>query len=225
MSQLNNYSIERNMNGRQVGFCNGTTVMNYGCNESYTFDLLMGSLVADGAGHITSGTYAVTRDPNSYKCSFKNNPTSPCPVIVPSGHTYSATTAYGVGATVDVAVGTATKTYQAVKGSTGKPPSFANYVCSYNPNNLSTCLWVEIPASLTNGDNSNSSGTMTGTYTIQGSGAGVITLTPTNCDGCGTVKLQFTAAPVSVIGQSISLSGISLLGNSDTSVGSGVRVK
>jgi hypothetical protein len=90
-ASLNDYSIEWNMNGQQVGFCNGY-VAGYGCSDIQTFNLLTGTMVADGAGHIT-GTVTETQDPNSYKCSPKNHPVSPCPVVVPSGNPYSSTTA------------------------------------------------------------------------------------------------------------------------------------
>jgi hypothetical protein len=229
MVQLKDYSIETNMAGQQVGFCNGS-VAGYGCWDTQTFDLLAGSIVADGAGHITSGNYTQTRDPNSYKCNPKNSPTSPCPVIVPSGHNYSTTTSYPVGYTVDFTVGSQTRTFQAVQKNVGKPPnwSVSNYagnICSYNGSNLNTCYWTQIPSSLTSDNSGNSTGTITGTYTIQASGAGVMTLKPTNCGDCGTVQLAFTVSPTSQVGQTISLSGVPVLGDSNSSVGSGVRVK
>jgi hypothetical protein len=229
MIQLDDYSIESNMNGQQVGFCSGPNPAGYGCWNSYTFDTMAGSLVADGAGHISSGTYTITRDPNSYQCNPKNNPTKPCPVIVPSGHTYSTSTAYSVGATVDFTVGNVTRTFQAVRAGTGKPPNWGNNanavnICSNNNGNLNTCYWTQIPESLTNGTNSGT-GTLTGTYTIQANGSGVMTLTPTNCDGCGTVQLIFVVSPTSQVGQSITLSGLSKLGNSNNMTGSGVRIK
>jgi hypothetical protein len=227
MAQLKDYSVESNMKGQQVGFCNGNGPVGYNCWDYYTFDLLVGTLVSDGAGHITSGTFSSTRDPNSYQCSPKQNPTSPCPVIVPSGKAYSATTAYNVGAVVDYTSNGTTRTFQAVQKSTGKTPNWNNTttvgnICTYN--NLSTCFWTQIPASLTASD-SDSTGTITGTYTIQSNGSGVLTLTPSNCNDCGQAKFAINMSPASQVGQTVGLVGMSQLGNHNRDVGTAVRIK
>ena len=227
MVTLSNYFVEWNMNGQQVGFCNNAAVVGYTCVNYYTFDLLTGSLVADGAGHITSGTYSKTRDPNSYECNTQNNLLAPCPVVVPSGNVYSATKAYSVGALVDYTVGNVTKTYQAIRANTGKAPNWVaatagTFICSYS--NLNSCLWTQIPSSLTNGVAGNS-GTVTGTYTVQANGLGVVTLTPTNCTGCKNVQFAFLLSPTNQIGQTFNMSGLSVLGNDNSATGSGVRVK
>jgi hypothetical protein len=150
--------------------------------------------------------------------------------VVPSGRAYSATTTYSIGNTVDYTVGSQRKTFQAVQKSIGKTPNwtsstYAGNICTNNNNNSNSCYWTEIPSSLTNGSTGSSTGALTGTYTIQTSGAGVLTLTPTNCGDCGTVQIAFIASPVTQVGQSISLSGVAKLGDSNSSVGSGVRVK
>lgn len=226
MVSLKDYSVETNQNGQQVGFCNGA-VVGYYCWNAETFSLLQGTLVSDGAGHILSGTYTETRDPNSYECDPENQPTAPCPVVVPAGNPYVATKAYGVGATIDYTVNGVTETFQAVRSSTGKTPdwtqsSTVGNICNYQ--NLSTCYWTQIPASLTN-TNSGNTGTLTGTYSIQANGAGVMTLTPSNCGNCGSVQIAFTVAPAGGIGQLISLAGISQLSNSNPQIGTAVRVK
>jgi hypothetical protein len=52
-----------------------------------------------------------------------------------------------------------------------------------------------------------------------------MTLTPSNCNDCGTVLLSFTVSPVSGVGQVLSIAGISKLGNNNSMVGSGVRIR
>src|SRR6185437_6812825 len=149
-ANLKDYSVEYNMQGQQVGFCNGS-VNGYGCWDAQTFNLLTGSIVANGVGRLT-GTVTETRDPNSYKCHPKTNPTSPCPVIVPSGHVHSANTAYKIGYTVDYTVGSVTRTFQAVRASTGKTPNWNSSATSgniCNNSNLNTCSWTQIPQSIT----------------------------------------------------------------------------
>jgi hypothetical protein len=223
-ANLKDYSVAYNMQGQQVGFCNGA-VVGYGCWDAQTFNLLAGTIVANGAGRLT-GTATETRDPNSYKCNPKENPTSPCPVMVPSGHVFSMTTAYKTGYTVDYTVGSATRTFQAVRASTGKAPNWATSggnIC--NNGNLSTCSWTQIPQSLTNNSSNASVMNFSGTYTVNSSGTGVMTFTVTGCSNCGTVQLQFTVPPVSALGQTIPINGLSALGNSNPMVGTAVRIK
>ncbi|MFZ0394568.1 MAG: hypothetical protein WCF17_05915 [Terracidiphilus sp.] len=225
---LDDYSVMQNMYGQQVGFCyNGSTPISYGCWDTYTFDTYTFSVVSNGAGAITSGTYTQTSDPNSYECNPKDSPTTPCPVIVPSTNTYSSTEAYKIGATVNFKVSTVTRTFQAVRANTGKPPNWsvsaaAGNICTGN--NPATCYWTQITHSLT-GENDSGSGTLKGTYTITASGLGTVTVTPSNCNGCGTVEFSIIVPPVSQVGQSISIMGINKLGNKNNMTGSGVRVK
>jgi hypothetical protein len=225
-ASLTEYTIEWNMSGQQVGFCKGY-VAGYNCGDHPTFNLLAGSIVADGAGHLT-GTVTQTRDPNSYKCNPKENPTSPCPVIVPSGHVFSMTTAYKTGYTVDYTVGSVTRTFQAVRASTGKAPNWSTSTTSGNictNNNLPSCYWTQIPQSLTSDKVNSGAMTISGTYTVSSNGSGVMTFTVAGCSDCGTVQLQFTVSPVSAVGQTIAINGIDQLGNDNNMVGSGVRIK
>lgn len=230
LGQLRGYTLEYNLTGQQVGFCNGSVPAGYFCQENYTFDLLEGRIVADGAGHITSGSFAITPDPNSYECSPNNHPTIPCPVVVPAGDPYSMTAAYNVGAAVDFTAGAVTRTFQAVRKNTGKPPNWtttagAANICTYN--NLNTCYWTQIPVSQT-AKNNNISGTLVGSYTIQANASGVMTVTP-SCGTCGAGSVEFSIIlpPVSQIGQTVSLIGISQLGRNqkNQSVGSAVRIQ
>jgi len=225
-ANLNDYSVAYNLQGQQTGFCTDF-VIGYGCSQEHNFDLFAGTIVADGAGHLT-GTVTQTRDPNSYKCNPKQNPTSPCPAIVPSGHVFSATTAYKVGYTVDYTVGSVTRTFQAVRASTGKTPNWntsstAGNICSNS--NLSTCFWTQIPRSLTNDDGSPTTMNFSGTFTVSSTGSGVMTFTIPSCSNCGTVKLQFTVSPVSAVGQTVPINGLSALGNSNNMVGTAIRIK
>lgn len=226
MVELKDYSVETNLNGQQVGFCNGIAV-GYGCWDAITFHVLAGTITADGAGNITSGSYTMTADPNSYQCNPKNNPTDPCPVMVPSGNSYSPTASYSVGATIDYMVANVTRTFQAVRASTNKPPDWSGApqnICNFALNNLDTCSWTQITQSLTN-KNGSSIGTLVGTYTLQANGSGVMTLTPSNCGDCGSVQFEFVIAPVNQVGQAITLTGVSQLGNENSMVGSGVRIR
>jgi hypothetical protein len=78
MVQLDDYSVESNMKGQQVGFCNGS-VAGYNCWNAETFDLLTGTLVADGAGHITSGNYTMTMDPKQLQVQPQEQSHPPVP--------------------------------------------------------------------------------------------------------------------------------------------------
>lgn len=226
VSTLDAYSPAFNWSGQQVGFCVNDNPFNYNCGYNVTFDLVTGTIVADGAGHVT-GTFDQTADPNSYECESKNNPTDPCPVIVPSGKDWSATISYSVGNTVDFAIGKTTRTYQAVKANTDRPPNWGipnnAYICNGNSNSA-TCIWVQVYASLTN-PNGNSSGTVRGTYTVSGNGSGTMTLIPTGCDGCSSITFAIIVPPTDQVGQVVPLSAKSELGNENKAVGAAVRVK
>lgn len=230
LASLKEYSSEFNMNGQQVGFCDsGYLAVGYNCGDTYTFDMISGTIVADGAGHITSGTYLQTPDPNTYECDPNSNPTTPCPVVVPSGNAWSSTTAYSIGATVDYTVSGVTRTFQAVRKSTGKAPNWTTSagqgnICSYNPNNTNTCIWTQIPGSLKGTDKS-STGTFTGTYTVNANGTGMITLQAANCTGKCSIQFSLLVPAVIPVGQSVNMVGISILGDHNRTVGSALRVK
>lgn len=233
VSNLGDYSPEYNWTGQQVGFCNGLEPVGYNCGYNITFGLITGTIVADGKGNITSGTFTQANDPNSYECNPKDNPTTPCPVKVPSDNPYSSTEAYKVGAVVDFTVGSTTRTYQAVRANTGKPPNWTAtadnpYICTYN--NMNTCDWDQLPSSQTNGDGAGTTGTFTGTYTINPNGSGVMTVTlkATDCTGGNcteTSKFAIVVSPTSTVGQSVHVSGESVLGNHNKCVGGATRIK
>jgi len=236
LTSLHDYSPMYNMSGQQVGFCNNNqTPVGYNCGYTISSDWITGTLVANGAGKITSGAFTQTSDPNSYECSPKSNPTSPCPVKVPSGASYSAAQAYKVGAVVDYMVSGTTRTFQAVRASTGKPPNWTvssdnPYICSYSTNNFNTCYWTQIPASLTSGNTSSINATLTGTYTISANGSGTMTLTLTQvgCTGSNcseTGEFAIVVSPTSAVGQNVHISGESVLGNRNRSVGGASRIK
>src|ERR1700737_510807 len=73
-----NYTVQANMFGQQVGFCNGSPIpFGYFCFSNLAQEVISGTLIADGAGNIISGSnFTFTADPNRYQCSPKNNPTS-----------------------------------------------------------------------------------------------------------------------------------------------------
>jgi hypothetical protein len=228
ISSLDQYSPEYNMYGQQVGFCNsGNNPINYGCGSDITFDLIAGTVVADGAGHISSGSYTQTPDPNSYKCDTSSAVTSPCPVIVPSGHDFSDSVSYKIGNTVDYKIGSTTRTYQAVKANTARPPNWGitnnQYIC--NGNNSSTCFWTQVGQSLTNSEDKPSSGSLVGSYTVDSNGSGVLTLTPSGCSDCGSIQFAIVVSPTSQVGQTVALSGLGQVGNSNRAVGTAIRVK
>ena len=228
LAELRNYSIEYNWTGRQVGFCTNGIPVGYGCYDTWTYARTNGTIVFDGAGHITSGSFTNVKDPRSYKCNPSNQPTNPCPVLVPSGNVYSAATAYGVGQTVDFTAGTTTRTFQAVRNNTGKAPDWTNTTSAgniCNNANMNTCYWVQISQSLTNGTGTPNTGTFTGTYTINANGSGVITFTMANCQGSCSSQISFVAPPVGQVGQTVGLVGISTLADTNDVSGTAVRIK
>lgn len=232
LSNLDDYSPMYNMNGQQVGFCNnGYTPAGYNCGYDLSFDVIEGTFVANGAGKITSGSFTETYNPNSYDCDPKNNPTSPCPVKVPSGDPWSSSESYKIGAVVDYTAGSVTRTFQAVRANTNKAPNWTvsadnGNICSFQANNLNTCYWTQITSSLTSGNDSSQTGTFTGTYTINANGSGTATWVQPNCTGTDcSIEFAILVSPTSSVGQTVHISGQSVLGKHNKSVGGATRVK
>ena len=107
------------MFGQEVGFCNnGSTQFPFGysCNQNLGQDVVTGTLIADGSGHIIAGSNLVfTVDPSSSQCSPRFNAVPHCPYKVLSGTAWSSTVSYVVGDEVDFTVGGKLLTFQAVK--------------------------------------------------------------------------------------------------------------
>jgi hypothetical protein len=85
------YTVQYNMFNQQVGFCPSATYklpFGYTCyfNPTAT-NISTGTLVADGKGNITTGSFTTTHDPQEYQCAKNGNPVSVCPYKVPSGNT------------------------------------------------------------------------------------------------------------------------------------------
>jgi len=58
------YSPEYNNKGKQVGFCTGQKIPSgYSCGTEVGQDVITGTLVADGDGHV-KGSYSIRPDPN-----------------------------------------------------------------------------------------------------------------------------------------------------------------
>lgn len=232
LSDLKSYSPMYNFNGQQVGFCDNNNVpVGYNCGYSLSFDIITGTFVANGAGKITSGNYSQTADPNSYECSPKENPTSVCPVKVPSGDRWLSSESYKIGAVVDYTVNNTTRTFQAVRANTGKAPNWTvsadnAYICNYSTNNFNTCYWTQIPGSLTGSNSSSEGGNYTGTYTINANGFGTVKWVQNGCTGSDcSIQFAIVVSPTSSVGQTVHISGESALGNHNRSVGGATRVK
>ena len=219
------YFNQGNMFGQQVGFCNFPIPFGYGCfGPNLGQDLITGTLVADGAGNIITGSnFTFTADPNRYQCSPINNPTAPCPYLVPSGNTWNNTTAYVVGAVVDFQESNGkVLTFQAVKKNTNVAPvSGTASVCTASTaKNPPSCYWDQLFTSATN--KANAAGTLTGTYTVQSNGSGVLTVTPS---GNPTVAFAIIVRGTSSLGQEVPIIPIPQLGNESRGSGSAVRIK
>lgn len=233
-SGMSDYSPAYNMNLQQVGFCIASLPVGYNCGSISTFNVITGTLVADGVGHITSGTFTQTNDPNSYECNPGNNPTSPCPVKVPSGNEYSQWEMYNLGAVVDytaiTSAGRFTRTFQAVRPGSGKTPDWTDKKASANictSNNLDTCYWDQVTASLTNSEGSGQSANIVGTYSINANGSGTISLKLANCSNNCAIGMFAIVVPSgnSTVGQTVHVSGQSQLGNHNKCVGGATRIK
>jgi hypothetical protein len=220
------YTVQFNMFNQQVGFCPSAPYklpFGYYCYFNPTAsDLTTGTLVADGKGNIISGsTFTNTYDPQEYQCAKKSNPVGVCPYKVPSGKVWSSTTAYVVGSLVDYTVSAKVLTFQAVKNNTGIAPTSSTCTATVKPPN---CDWDEVYQSAASGVSPTKTDTMTGTYTTQSNGTGVMQLTPTGTTSPSSFSILVQPSPLAV-GQVVALQGIPLINNENVATGTAVRVK
>jgi hypothetical protein len=226
LGSADGYNVQFNMFGQQVGFCpSGSYKLPFGyyCYFNPTAsDLTTGTLVADGKGNIVSGSsFTNTFDPQEYQCAKKSNPVAVCPYKVPSGKVWSSTTAYVVGTLVDYTVSGKVLTFQAVKNNTNVSPSSSTCTATVKPPN---CNWDQVYQSAASGVPSTKTDTMTGTYTTQSNGSGVIQITPTGATSPSSFSILVQPAPLAV-GQVVALQGMSSINNENSSTGTAVRVK
>lgn len=220
------YTVQFNMFNQQVGFCPSASYklpFGYYCyfNPTAT-DLTTGTLVADGKGNIISGSsFTTTYDPQEYQCAKKSNPVAVCPYKVPSGTVWSSATAYVVGALVDYTVNGKVLTYQAVKNNTNIAPTSSTCTATVKPPN---CNWDQVYQSAASGVSSTTTDTMTGTYTTQSNGSGVMQVTPTGTTSTSSFSILVQPVPLAV-GQVVAVQGISSINNENSATGSAVRVK
>ena len=214
------YTIQDNMFGEQVGFCPSTSYklpFGYYCYFLPTAtDTTTGTIVADGNGNITTGSFTTTHDPQEYRCAKSSKPVGVCPYKVPSGNVWSSSTAYAVGAVVDYTVSSTVLTFQAVKSNTNVAPSSSTCTATVKPPN---CDWDQVYQSAASGVIGTKTGTLTGTYTTQSNGSGVVTF---NTGASFSFVLQ--PAPLAV-GQVVAMQGLSALNNENSSSGIAIRVK
>jgi hypothetical protein len=226
LGSADGYNVQFNMFGQQVGFCpSGSYKLPFGyyCYFNPTAsDLTTGTLVADGKGNIVSGSsFTNTFDPQEYQCAKKSNPVGVCPYKVPSGKVWSSTTAYVIGTLVDYTVSGKVLTFQAVKNSTNVSPSSSTCTATVKPPN---CNWDQVYQSAASGVPSTKTDTMTGTYTTQSNGSGVMQITPTGATSSSNFSILVQPAPLAV-GQVVALQGMSFINNENSSTGTAVRVK
>ena len=220
------YTVQFNMFNQQVGFCPSASYklpFGYYCyfNPTAT-DLTTGTLVADGKGNIVSGSsFTNTFDPQEYQCAKKSNPVGVCPYKVPSGKVWSSTTAYVVGTLVDYTVSGKVLTFQAVKNNTNISPSSSTCTATVRPPN---CNWDQVYQSAASGVPSTKTDTMTGTYTTQSNGSGVMQINPTGANSTSSFSILVQPAPLAV-GQVVAVQGMPSLNNENSSTGMAVRVK
>jgi hypothetical protein len=226
LGSADGYTVQFNMFGQQVGFCPSASYklpFGYYCffNPTAT-DLTTGTLVADGKGNIVSGSsFTNTYDPQEYQCAKNSNPVGVCPYKVPSGKVWSSTTAYVVGALVDFTVNSKALTFQAVKNNTDIPPSSSECTAIVKPPN---CDWDQVYQSAASGVSSTKTDTLTGTYTTQSNGSGVLEIKPTGATSTSSFSILVQPAPLAV-GQVVALQGMSFINNENSSTGTAVRVK
>jgi hypothetical protein len=215
------YTVQYNMFGQQVGFCPSTSYklpFGYYCyfNPTAT-DMTTGTLVADGNGNIITGSsFTTTHDPQEYQCAKNGKPVGVCPYKVPSGKVWSSSTAYVVGAVVDYTVSSTVLTFQAVKNNTNIAPSSSTCTASVKPPN---CNWDQVYQSAGSGVIGTKTGSITGTYTTQSNGSGVVTFS-----SGASFSFVLQPAPLAV-GQMVALQGISAINNENSSAGIAIRVK
>jgi len=225
LGSADGYTVQFNMFGQQVGFCPSGSKLPFGysCYFNPTAeDLTTGTLVADGKGNIVSGSsFTNTFDPQEYQCAKKANPVGVCPYKVPSGTVWSSTTRYVVGALVDYTVSGRVLTFQAVKTNTDIAPSSSTCTATVQPPN---CNWDQVYQSAASGVVSTKTDTLTGTYTTQSNGSGVMQITPTGAKTSSSFAILVQPTPLAV-GQVIAVQGMSLINNENNATGMAVRVK
>jgi hypothetical protein len=217
------FNIQTNMFGQEVGFCPSGGLASqlpfgYSCNEVNGQNVLTGTLIANGTGGIVAGSnFVYTRDVNSQQCSSKYNPTPDCPYKVPAGIAWSSTASYVVGDEVDFSG----QTFQAVKSNMNVPPNTSTCTSTIQP---PSCDWDKLNVSAT-GD-SNQSGSMTGTYTVQSNASAVSKLSLTTNKGKLSIAFAMVVptAPLAV-GQVVPIAAMPVLGNEITGSGGAVRIK
>ncbi len=230
------YWVMYNTNNQQVGFNTGEqTPYNYGSNVALGQSIFKGTIVADGAGHITSGTFSLTPDPNEVQCSPKNNPAPDCPYTVPSGKAWSGSTSYVIGDVVDYEG----HSYQAVAANEDAAPVLVTIVSNAQKGNACAanssgydgppkCTWVVLYGSAT-GEDKSGTGTLTGTYSVLANGTGTMAVTlniggTTTCSSTTCKNLEFVIlVPPNAAGQEIHIIAQSLLGNKFAGTGVAIR--
>lgn len=219
------YSIQLNMFGQEVGFCPASATppslpFGYSCSLNLFQDVLTGTLVADGNGNITTGSnYVFTVDPNKAQCSTKYNATPDCPYKVPSGITWNSTANYVIGDEVDFTVNGSLLTFQAVANNSNVLPTSST--CTSNVQVPPNCTWDQLYVSATG--KTGSKGSLTGKYTVQANASGVLQLTPAGQKAI-SMSIIVPASPLAV-GQEIPLVGLPTSTNEIRGSGSAVRVK
>ncbi len=217
------YTVQSNMFNQQVGFCPSTInkppfklPFGYYCYFVTTAsDMTTGTLVADGKGNITKGSFTSTRDPQEYQCATNARAVGDCPYTVPFGRVWDKTIAYVVGEVVDYTVNSHVLTYQAVENNTNIAPNSSTCTATVKPPN---CNWDQVYQSA-DGVSPTKTGTFTGTYTTQSNGSGVVTFST-------GASFAFVVQPAPLaVGQVVALQGISAINNENDSTGMAVRVK
>lgn len=221
---LDGFTIQRNMFGQQVGFCTGSTQLPFGysCNQGQLGqDVITGTLVADGKGKIINGSsYVVTADPNAYQCSTRFNATPDCPYKVPSGIAWSSSVSYVVGDEVDFTVNGKLLTFQAVKVNKNVPPNTSTCTATVQPPN---CAWDQLYVSATG--KGSSSGTLTGTYTVQSNASAVLSVIPSGNGGKSVSFAMIVPTTPLAVGQVVPVVGMPTLANESSINGTAVRIK
>jgi hypothetical protein len=227
VGSADNFSVQFNMFNQQVGFCPNPIgsykpPFGYYCLFKPTAsDLTTGTLVADGKGNIVTGSnLTTTYDPQEYQCAKITNPVADCPYKVPSGNVWVSTTAYVVGELVDDTVNGKVLTFQAVKNNTNIPPTSSTCTATVKP---PKCNWDQVYQSAVYVTPTKTD-TMTGTYTTQSNGSGVMLITPSGTTSSSSFSILVQPAPLAV-GQVIALQGMSLINNPNDATGMAIRVK
>jgi hypothetical protein len=230
------YWVLYNMNNQQVGFnTGGQTPYNYGSNVELGQSVFTGTIVANGSGVITSGTFSLTPDPNEVQCSPKSNPAPDCPYTVPSGKAWSSSVSYVIGDVVDYEG----HTYQAAAANEDAAPVLVSIVsnaqkgnaCAINSpgyNGPPKCTWVLLYGSST-GDDKSGTGTLTGTYSVQANGTGTMAVTlniggAAACTSTTCKSLEFVIlVPPNAAGQEVHILAQPTLGNKFAGTGVAIR--